>query len=74
MRVQIRDLCGTALSNRRTIPALFTACMGVTMCGDRFSDRTEQEALLNVLVITEQDHAWPTAAAQSHLKRAWGWA
>ncbi|KAL5316735.1 hypothetical protein ACEPPN_015786 [Leptodophora sp. 'Broadleaf-Isolate-01'] len=73
IRKQIRELCGTALSNRRTIPALFTACMGVTMCGDRFSDRGEQEALLNVLVVTEEDHAWPTFAAQMHLKRAWGW-
>lgn len=43
------------------------------MCGDRFSDRGEQEALLNVLVVTEEDHAWPTFAAQMHLKRAWGW-
>lgn len=73
IRKQIRELCGTALSNRRTIPALFTACMGVTMCGDRFSNRAEQEALLNVLVVTEEDHAWPTSAAQLHLKRAWGW-
>jgi hypothetical protein len=53
-----------ALSNRRTIPAMFTACMG---------DRVEQEALLNVLIATEKHHAWPTAAAQIHLKKAWGW-
>jgi hypothetical protein len=62
-----------ALSNRRTIPAMFTACMGVTMCGDRFGDRVEQEALLNVLIATEIHHAWPTATAQIHLKKAWGW-
>jgi hypothetical protein len=43
---------------------MFTACMG---------DRVEQEALLNVLIATEKHHAWPTAAAQIHLKKAWGW-
>ena len=52
---------------------MFTACMGVTMCGDRFTDRMEQEALLGVLMRTEQDHAWPTGAAQTHLRKAWGW-
>ncbi|KAE9373884.1 hypothetical protein N431DRAFT_374527 [Stipitochalara longipes BDJ] len=73
IKSQIRELCGIALSNRWTIPAMFTACMGVTMCGDRFTDHSEQEALLGVLMRTEQDHAWPTRAAQTHLRRAWGW-
>ncbi|KAJ0336345.1 hypothetical protein KNSL1_013315 [Colletotrichum chrysophilum] len=67
------ELCGTALSNKDTIPAMFTACMGVTACGDRFTDHVEQRALLDILVKTDVHHMWPTASAQSHLKRAWGW-
>ena len=43
------------------------------MCGDRFTELSEQQALLDVLKKTESDHAWPTATAQAHLKRAWGW-
>ncbi|WYZ42395.1 hypothetical protein EsH8_VI_000094 [Colletotrichum jinshuiense] len=73
IRTQIRELCGTALSNKSTIPAMFTACMGVTACGDRFIDHAEQKALLDILVKTDIEHMWPTQSAQSHLKRAWGW-
>ncbi|GKT63012.1 ArcA-like protein [Colletotrichum tofieldiae] len=73
IRMQIRELCGAALSNKSTIPAMITACMGVTACGDRFADHAEQRALLDILVKTDVEHSWPTASAQSHLKRAWGW-
>ncbi|KAI3559154.1 hypothetical protein CABS02_00129 [Colletotrichum abscissum] len=73
IRMQVRELCGAALSNKQTIPAMFTACMGVTACGDRFVEYAEQKALLDILVKTDVEHMWPTASAQSHLKRAWGW-
>ncbi|KAI6764046.1 hypothetical protein HG530_007835 [Fusarium avenaceum] len=73
IRTQVRELCGIALSNPSTRPATFTACMGVTACGDRFTERRDQMALLDVLKLTENTHSWPTAAAQTHLKMAWGW-
>ncbi|KAI1008349.1 hypothetical protein LB504_001261 [Fusarium proliferatum] len=73
IRTQVRELCGIALSNPSTRPAAFTACMGVTACGDRFTERRDQEALLDVLKLTQNTHSWPTASAQDHLKRAWGW-
>lgn len=41
--------------------------------GDRFLERADQEALLDVLVKTEQDHARPTALVQEQMKRSWGW-
>ncbi len=41
--------------------------------GDRFDIRTDQEALLDVLVRTENDHARRTTAVQSQMKEAWGW-
>lgn len=47
--------------------------MGVTACGDRFTERRDQEALLEVLMLTQNTHSWPTASAQDHLKKAWGW-
>ncbi|RKL14257.1 hypothetical protein BFJ68_g6650 [Fusarium oxysporum] len=73
IRTQVRELCGIALSNPSTRPATFTACMGVTACGDRFTERRDQEALLDVLMLTQNTHSWPTASAQDHLKKAWGW-
>ncbi|ETS83230.1 hypothetical protein PFICI_05106 [Pestalotiopsis fici W106-1] len=74
IRTQIRELCATALSNRATVPAMFTASMGVTMCGDRFTDDRERGGLLDLLIKTEIQHFWPTGGAQDHLKKAWGWA
>ncbi|KAL6918493.1 hypothetical protein FSST1_009988 [Fusarium sambucinum] len=73
IRTQVRELCGIALSNPSTRPAMFTACMGVTACGGRFNEKQDQVALLDILILTEKTHNWPTASAQSHLKRAWGW-
>uniref|UniRef100_A0A098DXF1 ARCA protein n=1 Tax=Gibberella zeae (strain ATCC MYA-4620 / CBS 123657 / FGSC 9075 / NRRL 31084 / PH-1) TaxID=229533 RepID=A0A098DXF1_GIBZE len=73
IRTQVRELCGIALSNPSTRPAMFTACMGVTACGGRFTEKHEQMALLDILILTEKTHNWPTASAQVHLKRAWGW-
>ncbi|UDD59891.1 hypothetical protein AFCA_007309 [Aspergillus flavus] len=65
-------LCGVAQSNKAA-PALITACMGVSMCGDRITDRLEQEALLGILTTTEETHALSTTKAQVQLREAWGW-
>ncbi|RAK99412.1 uncharacterized protein BO80DRAFT_456449 [Aspergillus ibericus CBS 121593] len=62
-----------AIARRETAPALVAACMGVSMCGDRMTDRREQEALLNILIKTEQIHGLATVAAQTYLKVAWEW-
>lgn len=43
------------------------------MCGERFVERHEQKALLEVLEITETTHAWPTGTAMQSLKEAWAW-
>lgn len=45
----------------------------MTLGGDRFTSRSDQEALLDVLVRTERDHARPTATVQDQMKRSWGW-
>lgn len=69
----VKRLCGIALSNQQTPPGLITACVAIGMCGDRFTDRAEQQSLLAVLVKLEDEHAWPTHTTQKLLKEAWGW-
>lgn len=73
IRNDVIALCGMATGNSRTPPNYVTASMAIAMAGDRFEDRREQEALMQVLVYTERVHAWPTGAAQEGLKEAWGW-
>lgn len=69
----VKRLSGIAISNRRAPPAMNTACMAIAMCGDLFTELSEQQALLEVLRYTDTEHAWPTADIQERLKEAWGW-
>jgi hypothetical protein len=69
----VRHLCGIGLHNSATPPALFTASMGISICGHLFEDRSDQQAVLEVLIETERRHARPTAAIQKALKEDWGW-
>ena len=41
--------------------------------GDRFHDRADQEALVDMLRLTEREHARPTEVAQQQLMRSWNW-
>ncbi|KAI4716118.1 hypothetical protein E4T48_07687 [Aureobasidium sp. EXF-10727] len=66
-------LCGLALSNSSTPPNFVTASMAVTMAGDKFTERKEQEACLRILETCEAEHGWSTMIAQEDLKEAWGW-
>ncbi|KAJ6050955.1 uncharacterized protein N7446_005583 [Penicillium canescens] len=70
IKTNLFRLCGIALSNK-TAPGLITACMGVSMCGDRFTERLEREALLDILIKTEEIHALSTGKAQRELREAW---
>ncbi|KAI1822147.1 hypothetical protein F4861DRAFT_532414 [Xylaria intraflava] len=67
----MRELCGLGISNQWTPPAMFTACIGIAMFGDHFSEKSDQEALAEFLRKTETAHARPTAAIQQQLMRAW---
>ena len=69
----VKRLCGIAVGNRRTPPGLVTACMAIAMCGEHFTRREEQEALLGVLEEMEREHAWPERRVKRDLRRAWGW-
>ncbi|RFU30272.1 hypothetical protein B7463_g6058, partial [Scytalidium lignicola] len=69
----VRKICGIAITNRHVVPPIFKACSVISMCGDFFIERTEQQALLDVLVTAQVDLAWPTTSSQSSLKEKWGW-
>ncbi|KAK1984703.1 hypothetical protein LZ30DRAFT_422876 [Colletotrichum cereale] len=69
----LRSLCGIGMCNQWSPPAMFTACMGIAIAGDRFDHRNDQDALLKMLSITEKAHARPTTAVRDQLMGAWGW-
>ncbi|KAJ5698343.1 hypothetical protein N7462_000348 [Penicillium macrosclerotiorum] len=73
VRAIVLRLCGIALSNQHSPPGFVTAFVAIGMCGDRFTDAMEQEALLGVLAKLEDEHAYPTVSARELLKEAWGW-
>ncbi|KAI0470643.1 hypothetical protein GGR56DRAFT_138463 [Xylariaceae sp. FL0804] len=69
----LRELCGIGICNQWSPPAMFTACMGIAMFGDQLGERSDQEAIVDLLRKTEAAHARPTAAIQQQLIKAWGW-
>ena len=73
LKAIVLRLCGIALSNRKTPPGLVTACMGIAMCGEHFTERSEQDSLLSVLDELETEHAWPTGRTVEALRSGWGW-
>ncbi|KAL1861042.1 hypothetical protein Plec18170_001557 [Paecilomyces lecythidis] len=66
-------LCGIALSNRRLPSVFIEALMGISTYGEYFEDRRTQAALLGVLGVMHDEHAYPTAKIVQALKDAWGW-
>ena len=46
--------------------------MAIAMAGDRLTDRSEQEALLQILLKTGKERGWP-ASAEILLKDPWCW-
>jgi hypothetical protein len=66
-------LCGIAMCNEHSPPGLVTASFAIAMCGDRFHDRSEQEALLEILSKLDKDYGWPTQRIRASVIEAWGW-
>lgn len=50
LRFITRRLIGLGVSNPKMPPALVTSAVGISMCGEYFTDPREQEALVDVLV------------------------
>ncbi|OAA57594.1 Zn(2)-C6 fungal-type DNA-binding domain protein [Niveomyces insectorum RCEF 264] len=73
IKEHVRSLCGITVSNAHCIPSMFTACIAIAICGDLFTEMREQKAMFDILVKTDLELAWPTAAIQAHLRQQWGW-
>jgi len=50
------------------------AAMAIVIAGEKFTDRKEQEAVLDILNTCDVKHAWGTGTVRGNLKQAWGWA
>ncbi|KAJ5751192.1 hypothetical protein N7533_008220 [Penicillium manginii] len=72
IRKGVWTVCGVALANDAVPPAMVVGCMAIHLCGDRFTDRQEQERLIQILIRTDSSHGWPTHALQRQLRETWG--
>lgn len=68
----VRTLVGIAVCNN-FIVARFTASLAIIICDSWFTDRREQEALLDFLHDTSRCSGWTRKNAQRGLVEAWGW-
>ena len=68
----VRTLVGIAVCNN-FIVARFTASLAIIICDSWFTDRREQEALLDFMHDTSRCSGWRRQNAQRALVEAWGW-
>lgn len=68
----VRTLVGIAVYNN-FIPARFTASLAIIICDSWFTDRREQEAVLDFMRDTSRCSGWTRRNAQRALIEAWGW-
>ncbi|KAJ5803641.1 uncharacterized protein N7503_006091 [Penicillium pulvis] len=71
IRKGVWTVCGVALSNSSVPPAMVVGCMAIHLCGDRFTDRQEQNRLIQVLTKTSDRHGWPTHFLERQLRETW---
>ncbi|KAF0318364.1 MFS monosaccharide transporter [Colletotrichum asianum] len=72
LRDATRKICGLALPNHRDQPAMVTAGVGISLCGEYFHDEGEQQAIVGFMANLESLHAWPTSSVVDALRTAWG--
>ena len=68
----VRTLVGIAVCNN-FIVARFTASLAVTICDSWFTDRREQEAILEFMRDTSRCSGWTRQNAERALVKEWGW-
>ncbi|KAM7185176.1 hypothetical protein V8F33_012564 [Rhypophila sp. PSN 637] len=70
----VREICGIGLGNSWTPPSMFTACMAIHVFGHLFTDRRDQEQMMDILRRTEHEHGRPTAKVQAEMVHyVWHW-
>jgi hypothetical protein len=71
VRELVKHVCGIALSNSGCQPALVPAIMAISLYGGFFTDEKERAALIDVLLRTELQYAWPTKRSHQILVEEW---
>lgn len=66
-----RRICGLAVSNPTSQPAMVSAAVSIAMSGEYFKDPGEQHAILELLGSLQQEYAWPTAQLAQSLRTSW---
>lgn len=66
-----RTICGLAVSNPKSQPAMVSAAVSLAMSGEYFKDPGEQGAILKLLGTLQQEYAWPVANLSETLRTAW---
>ncbi|PHH71698.1 hypothetical protein CDD82_6374 [Ophiocordyceps australis] len=59
VRTLLLQLCGIALSQTASPPALIQAVLGIGLYGDFFIENYERQAIRSVVERTRDTHAWP---------------
>lgn len=59
VRQLLLELCGIALCNPASPPALVQAALGIGMYADFFTDQYERQAIRGVVERYRDAHAWP---------------
>ncbi|CAH0051635.1 unnamed protein product [Clonostachys solani] len=70
VRRSLWRICGLALSNPYQV-SMVAASLGIVLCSDYIEGRREQAAIVDILVETERDHAWPTKWIAEQLWERW---
>lgn len=71
LRNATRRICGLAMSNKDCQEAMVTAAVGVSLCGEYFHNAEEQAAVVELMSVLEERHAWPTSTVLSALQASW---
>ena len=74
LRAVVLKICGIAISNKQSAPALTTAFIAVSICAERFVGCCEvQRALIDVVVdMGGELNYWPARVVQNRLEVVWG--
>ncbi|KAF2142693.1 uncharacterized protein K452DRAFT_270538 [Aplosporella prunicola CBS 121167] len=72
VRHYVRRMCGVAISHPQVQPAASVTGMVIAMCGDRFSEKDEQQQLLHILKQSEAHLTWPHLKTHERLSQYWG--
>lgn len=74
LRAAVLEICGIAVSNKQSAPALTTACIAVSICAERFSgcSRGVKRALMDVVVgMGRVLNYWPARVVRDRLEVVW---